>query len=362
MENLICTEFCDVFTGLESLNQLRSQLHNRYSDSSKFILTDSNVRRHSLPLLHKILPESENFRVIEIPAGESNKELGSCSLIWSALTKAGAGRDSLLLSLGGGMICDLGGFAAATYMRGICHILIPTSLLAMVDASTGGKTGINFNGLKNQLGVFSNPEAVYLYLPFLETLPEREFNSGLAEVIKHALIADAGLWHHLLKGTDFAEADLEQLVRRSIVIKNDIVSTDRKDLHLRHSLNFGHTIGHARESISIRDNGDSLRHGEAIAFGMIAESYLSHLLAGLSHTELTEITDYISSRYNYINTGFDPECLIPLIISDKKNISGQPNFSLIPSIGKVEVNRTAGKEEILESVNYTLNAFSKAAV
>ncbi len=362
MEGLICTEYCDVYTGFHSLDHLRNRLNERYKDSSKFILVDSGSRQHCLPLLCKVIQEVNRFHIIEIPAGESSKELGSCSLVWSALTKEGAGRDSLLLSLGGGMICDLGGFTAATYMRGISHILIPTSLLSMVDASTGGKTGVNFNGLKNQLGVFSHPEAVYLYLPFLETLPEREFNSGLAEVIKHALIADDEMWRLLKNDPWLRTTDLEQLIGRSIKIKNNIVARDKNDHHLRHALNFGHTIGHALEAKSIQASAEPLRHGEAVAFGMIAESYLSRLIKGLPESELDEITISITSRYNYMNIGLDPETLIPGILADKKSIAGKTAFTLIPSIGRVEVNCEATNAQILESIHYALNAFSKAAV
>ncbi|MDH5415309.1 MAG: 3-dehydroquinate synthase, partial [Flavobacteriaceae bacterium] len=255
------------------------QLNNYLTDneiSNVFILVDENTREFCLPILRKELSNRISIKVIEIKSGEAHKNINACVAVWKTLTKYEADRTSILINLGGGMVSDLGGFVASTYKRGIRFINIPTSLLSMVDASVGSKTGVDLDNLKNLVGLFSDPQMVLIDTSYLNTLKEREMSSGVAEVIKYGLTFDDELLIKIKKDKWKTNNDLIDIIYRSIIIKNDVVLKDFKEKNLRKVLNFGHTVGHAIESYFLnQSNLPSLTHGEAIAIGMVIEAYIS---------------------------------------------------------------------------------------
>ena len=308
-------------------------------DVSKYskigILVDENTKEFCLPLLSKI----KKSIVIEIKSAEENKNIDSCNLIWEALSQNSFDRNSLLINLGGGVIGDMGGFCASTYKRGIDFIQIPTSLLAMVDASVGGKLGIDFNGLKNHVGLFSNPKSVIINPKFLETLAENELKSGFAEVVKHALITDKNLWNHL-KNSNLLDLDWEEIIENSVQIKNKIVMSDPKEKGERKKLNFGHTFGHAIESYYLQ-KGTPILHGEAIFMGIILESELS----SLSVSEKNDIKNYILSNFSLPYTPSKSN-LLNFLRNDKKNFEEKINFSLLEGIGNCTINNLFSEDEL----------------
>lgn len=319
--------------------------------SKLVVLVDENTKTHCLPLL---LENSvyQNWQVIEIPAGEQHKVLSTCELIWSALMEADIDRKALMVNLGGGVIGDMGGFCASTYKRGIDFVQFPTTLLAQVDASIGGKLGIDFHKIKNSIGVFKNPKAVFVFTDFLQTLSARELRSGFAEVIKHSLIADASEWERLKSINLLEKTDWTKFIYSSLLVKQRIVELDPFEKGLRKALNFGHTIGHAVESYYLETNSPLL-HGEAIAIGMIAETYLSHQQAELSAIQLQEVTSYLLQLYGGIRLPASSyQDLLGFMAKDKKNEHQQINFSLIKPIGSVHINKVADEQEIIKSLNY----------
>lgn len=320
--------------------------------SRLFILVDENSLKHCYPQLVEQIEYFKDAEIIEIESGEENKSLEVCAQIWSTLSELGADRKSLFVNIGGGVIGDMGGFIASTFKRGISFINIPTTLLAQVDASVGGKTGIDLNHLKNEIGVFSNPAAVFINSGFLRTLDKRQLLSGFAEIIKHGLIADAELWKKI-QGSELSDSDtLEELIEASVNIKNKVVQKDPKEAGLRKILNFGHTIGHAIETYSL-DTKKPLLHGEAIAVGMICEAWLSHKICKLSKAELKAITQFILKTYRNISIReMSYDKLAGLMGHDKKNEKGTINFSLLSAIGKCEINKAANADLIIESLNY----------
>src|ERR1700743_1910440 len=259
-----------------------------------FILTDENTAQYCLPPVQQLLNDAgiTNFDLIEINAGEESKDIDFCIGIWRMLIDFGADRKSLMINLGGGVISDMGGFAASTFKRGIDFVQVPTTLLSQVDASVGGKTGIDLDGVKNIIGTFTQPKAVFISDEFLKTLPPRQVLSGTAEMLKHGLIMDKAYWQ-ALTASDLAQPQGE-FIYRSVEIKNEVVKIDPLEKGLRKALNFGHTIGHAVETHSLLNDKDPLTHGEAIALGMICEGYLSYKKAGLSKAELDEIVEVIT--------------------------------------------------------------------
>ncbi len=316
-----------------------------------FVLTDENTGRHCLPLLQQHIDVLGNFDLIEINAGEESKNIDFCVGVWKMLIDFAADRQSLLVNLGGGVISDLGGFAASTFKRGIDFVHVPTTLLSQVDASVGGKTGIDLDNIKNIIGTFTQPKAVFIEHSFLYTLPPRQILSGLAEMLKHGLIADAGYWNQL-KYSDL-ESPSAELVYHSISIKNRVVIEDPHEKGIRKSLNFGHTIGHAIETYSLMNDQNPLTHGEAIAAGMICEAKLSVEKSGLSDDELTEITDVISGLYPKYELNPDSyETLFAIMQKDKKNQGGRINSSLLKSIGECQIDNICTEEEIYDSLNY----------
>lgn len=319
--------------------------------SKKFILADTNTSEKCLPKFTEKLPELNDYDIIEIDAGEAHKNIDYCIGIWKMLLDFGAGRDSLLINLGGGMVTDMGSFAASTYKRGIDFVQVPTTLLAQVDASVGGKTGIDMDHVKNIIGTFTNPQAVYIDTDFLYTLPQRELFSGFAEMIKHGLICDSNYYFDLQ--TNAMGSIDNPMIFDSVNIKNKIVLEDPKEKNVRKALNFGHTIGHAVESYSLAHDKDPLLHGEAIAIGMICETWLSASKTGLEESELTDIKDFLMAYYPQRKIPEDAFSeLITLMRKDKKNEQGEINFTLLEGIGKFAVNQTCTEEEIGEALQY----------
>jgi 3-dehydroquinate synthase len=330
----------------ELVNFIRNGTYSRF-----FILTDEHTGIHCLPLVREYIDGLETFDVIEINSGEENKNIDFCIGIWKLLIDYGADRQSLLINLGGGVISDMGGFAASTFKRGIDFVHVPTTLLSQVDASVGGKTGIDLDNIKNIIGTFTQPKAVFIEHEFLKTLPPRQILSGLAEMLKHGLIADSAYWNELkYSNLDNPSA---ALVYYSIGIKNKVVIADPHEKGIRKSLNFGHTIGHAIETYSLMNDANPLTHGEAIAAGMICEAKLSEMKTGLKEEELIEITDVITGLYpKYSFTKDIYETLYGIMLKDKKNQSGRINASLLTQIGDCRIDNICTEEEIYESLDY----------
>lgn len=314
------------------------------------VLVDENTEQHCYPRLAGALPP--DHLLIRIPAGETHKNLDTCRHIWSQMLEARLDRQALLVNLGGGVVGDMGGFCAVAWKRGIRFVQLPTTLLAQVDASTGGKLGIDFEGVKNIIGAFADPLAVLVDTDFLATLPFAELRSGFAEVIKHALIADADQWESLRHIEDLRAANWAELVPRSLAVKRRIVAADPFERGLRKALNFGHTIGHAIESAALLTDRPLL-HGEAIAIGMVCESWLSAKKVGLPPEELEQITSCIRQIFGYYPlNNLAKADLLALMRNDKKNEGAGINFSLLPRIGQVVVNQTATPAEIEASLEY----------
>ncbi len=309
------------------------------------ILVDENTKKYCLPLLNSDLP------IIEIKSGEKNKTLTTCDKIWMEMTELGFSRKSLLINLGGGVIGDMGGFAASTYKRGIRFVNFPTTLLAMVDASIGGKLGIDFHGLKNHIGVFQEPTKVVVSDAFLETLPQSQIRSGFAEILKHALIHDQDYWQ-TVKQVDLAQTDWSEIIHQSVEIKNKVVLADPKENGLRKILNFGHSLGHAIETHFL-DSDNPLLHGEAIAIGMILEGYIAAEKKSLSKEDLSEMIEVISTYFELPTLPSSDE-LMTHLIQDKKNQGEVLNFSLIDRIGSCKWDVPVTKDEI----NCALKSYS----
>jgi 3-dehydroquinate synthase len=316
-----------------------------------FVLTDENTAKHCLPVLREHIDTLDNFDIIEINSGEESKNIDFCIGVWKMLIDFSADRDSLLINLGGGVISDLGGFAASTYKRGIDFVHVPTTLLSQVDASVGGKTGIDMDNIKNIIGTFTQPKAVFIEHSFLQTLPARQILSGLAEMLKHGLIADAGYWN-LLKNSDLKKPSPE-LIYKSVEIKNKVVIEDPHEKGIRKSLNFGHTVGHAVETYSLVNDKNPLTHGEAIAIGMICEAKLSNLKVDLSDAELTEITETLSNLYTkYKIAASCYKELHNIMLKDKKNQSGKINCTLLTNIGQCRIDNVCTEDELCESLRF----------
>lgn len=318
-----------------------------------FLLADEHTAHLCKPLIADI-KEINNATEIRIGAEDTNKTLESLAHVWKTLSDYGATRHSLLINLGGGMVTDLGGFAASTFKRGIPYINIPTTLLAMVDASVGGKTGINFNGLKNEIGVFSPARSVLIDTTFLKSLDIHNLLSGYAEMLKHGIISTTSHWAELLN-FDMENIDykhLQELVSQSVQIKENIVAKDPYEKGVRKALNLGHTVGHAFESLALETNHPVL-HGYAVAWGMVCELYFSHLKVGFPKDKLRQTIQFIQSHYGVMT--FDCkqyERLYEFMTHDKKNTSGIINFTLMGEIGDIRINQSATKDEIFEMLDF----------
>ncbi len=320
--------------------------------SKIFILVDENTHRDCLPLFLSSVVTTTDLEVIEMEAGETNKTIDTCIQIWHALSELDGDRKSLLINLGGGVVTDLGGFVASTFKRGIDFINVPTSLLAMVDASIGGKTGVDLGMLKNQIGVINQPQMVLVMVDFLQTLDKRQVNNGFAEMLKHGLISDESYWS-ALKGITVIEA-LDPFIYTSIQIKNNIVLKDPMERNLRKILNFGHTLGHAIESYFLeKDEKTALLHGEAIAIGMILEAFLSFKLTGMGKHQLEDVKNTILERYKKVSfTKEDIDGILQLLKFDKKNSHGQINFVLLQYIGGALIDQRVPSTLFEEAFTY----------
>jgi 3-dehydroquinate synthase len=317
---------------------------NQYT--SIFVLTDSNTNQHCLPLFDNLFQHP--YTLLTMEAGETNKHLATCEDLWASLSEQGADRNSLLINLGGGVVTDLGGFVACTYKRGIDFINIPTSLLAMVDASVGGKTGVDFQGLKNQIGIIREPEFVVIDEVFLQTLPQDERRSGYAEMLKHGLIADAD-YFSVLSSKSIAENDqMTDHIRHSVSIKSQVVTEDPFERGLRKILNYGHTLGHAIETHFLEHpTKKRLLHGEAIAIGMIMEAELSCRTTNLTVEERDRIKTVFSSIYEPVSFAErDVNAIKGLLKHDKKNQSDQIRFVLLQAIGEPIIDCLVSEEDI----------------
>ena len=314
------------------------------ANEKAIILCDSNTNQ-CFEYLHVACPKMAELPVIQMPAGEQHKTLKTCEMVWYQLTEFGADRNTILLNIGGGVVTDLGGFVASTFMRGIRFVNIPTSLLGMVDAAIGGKTGVDFGGLKNMVGTFSQPEAVLIDSNFLKTLPARQYRNGLAEVLKHAFISDSSI-------LNLMDANEDELISRSVQVKLDVVRRDEFETGERKKLNFGHTVGHAIESHFL-ETDKSVLHGEAIAAGMILESWISHKVAGLSNVELNSICRAIDSIFSKLSISeTDWSSIKKLLIYDKKNRDGQVQFVLLQSIGDAVTDQFVSEELLDQAFHF----------
>ena len=318
--------------------------------SSIFVLVDENTEKFCLELFIK-KSGIESFNKIIIYSGEENKNIDTCISIWGQLNSFKADRKSLLINLGGGVLTDIGGFAASTYLRGIEFINIPTTLLGMVDAAHGGKTGIDFKQLKNQIGVFNEPLEVLLDDEYLKTLSKEEFINGYAEVVKHSLLTDKPdlTFNSLIKLDLFK--DLDYIINSYSLIKNEIVKSDKYESSIRKILNLGHTIGHAVESYShISDKLVDLKHGQAIVIGIITELYISHKKFNFPLKDVVTVKEHLKNYFSLIQLDEDDIMNIyDLVVYDKKNEGSKINFVLLKEIGKPVIDQIVNKDLFIES-------------
>ena len=319
-----------------------------------FVLCDETTERLCLPIVSDFECMKHAQRIV-IPATDTHKTLESLSHVWSELQRMGATRHSLMVNLGGGMVTDLGGFAASTFKRGIPYINIPTTLLSMVDASVGGKTGINFGGLKNEIGVFNNARSVILDTTFLRTMDHENICSGYAEMLKHGLINNEEMWAELLNfSLEIKVESLEllgRMVSDSVAVKQRIVTEDPTEHGIRKALNLGHTAGHAFESLALERK--PVLHGYAVAWGLIVELYLCCVKTGFPQDKMRQTVAFIKENYGRMAiTCDDYPHLIELMHHDKKNEGNSINFTLLGGIGDIRINQTATEEEIMEALDF----------
>jgi len=341
------TKICENF-----ISELNQAIGNQSADSI-FVLVDANTQKFCLPLALQS-KKLNGCHIICIPSGDENKNIDSAVVIWKYLSVNGATRKSLIINLGGGMITDIGGFTASTFKRGIRYINVSTTLLGAVDAATGGKTGINFMGLKNEIGVFAPAETVLINIDLFKTLDAANLRSGYAEMVKHALIDTREEWENVLKfdleKLDFEE--LKELLTRSIRIKERIVEQDPFEANIRKALNLGHTFGHAFESWSYKTKKPAL-HGYAVMWGMLCELYLSFIKLDFPKEELLRLKYLIKDYYGTFEFSCkEYEALFELMTHDKKNDSKEINFTLLANIGDIHINQTATKDEIFECFDF----------
>ncbi|WP_345167709.1 3-dehydroquinate synthase [Algibacter aquimarinus] len=352
---------------MDSINYSNCTIHfnnacydaiNKYIEvmnfSKIFILVDENTHAHCLPYFLEKLNTSIVIEIIEIESGEINKTIDTCVGVWNTLSDLDADRKSLLINIGGGVITDLGGFVACTFKRGIKYINIPTSLLSMVDASVGGKTGVDLGHLKNQIGVISNPDLVLIDTNFLDTLPRNQMRSGLAEMLKHGLITGEEYWSKFTDLSKLTLDDLDDLIYESVMIKKNVVEQDPNENGLRKTLNFGHTLGHAIESYFLSNpEKTTLLHGEAIVVGMILACYISTKLLGFPE-EKTQLIKNIFVDYYGKTTISQNEyaTIIDLLKYDKKNNHGNINFVLLQDIGVTKIDCIVDEDVIIDAFKY----------
>ncbi|KAA5825579.1 3-dehydroquinate synthase [Algibacter amylolyticus] len=329
--------------------------HIKSNNFSKiFILVDENTHEHCLPKFLNRLETDKIIEIIEIESGEINKNIDTCVGVWNTLSELDADRKSLMINIGGGVITDLGGFVACTFKRGISYVNVPTTLLSMVDASVGGKTGVDLGHLKNQIGVISNPDLVLIDTSFLDTLPKEQMRSGLAEMLKHGLITGENYWNKFQDLSKLNLDNLDELIHESVIIKRNVVEEDPFENGLRKTLNFGHTLGHAIESYFLsNENKTTLLHGEAIIVGMILASYISTELLGFQKQTTQNIKDLFLSYYDKVTfEDNDYDAIIELLKYDKKNNHGNINFVLLESIGTCKIDCLVDNNVILDAFQF----------
>lgn len=337
----------------ENLEQELAMAISECEHDKLFVLADETTTKVCWPLIKNFLC-LKNARLITIGATDVHKDLEATAHVWQSLSDEGATRHSCMINIGGGMVTDLGGFAASTFKRGMNFINIPTTLLAMVDASVGGKTGINFNGLKNEIGVFNDSKFVILDTKFLKTLDAENLCSGYAEMLKHGLINNEQMWAKLVN-FDLRRPDLKELqtmVAESVKVKENIVTIDPKEHGIRKALNLGHTIGHAFEALALHRNRPIL-HGYAVAYGLVSELYLSAVKAGFPTDKMHQTINFIKENYGQFDfTCDDYDELIELMKHDKKNTANVINFTLLADIGDIKIDQTATTEEIKNALDF----------
>lgn len=345
-----------IFT--QNIAERIDEVLSHYTYDKLFILADRNTFKFAYPSLADSRA-CENAEPIVIEADDTHKNLESLAFVWKTLSDKHATRRSFMINLGGGMVTDLGGFAASTFKRGIRYINVPTTLLGAVDAAVGGKTGINFNGLKNEIGVFNPAETVLISTVFFKTLSREHLLSGYAEMLKHGLISNPDIYNRLLT-LDFTNLDLNKLLRlleESVQVKERIVETDPFEKNIRKSLNLGHTIGHAFESLS-HERKLPVQHGYAVAWGLVCELLLSHMRLGFPSKEIYKLSSFISKNYGAFSIACnDYNFLYERMTHDKKNESDNVNFTLLKDVGIVEINQTATKEEIFSALDLYRDLF-----
>lgn len=334
-----------------------SLLINNLKPTKVFLIVDQNTKKDCLPYFRIKSPLQNKFEVLEIKEGEKHKNIDSCIRLWELLSNLGADRHSVVINLGGGVVTDMGGFVAATYKRGMAVINIPTSLLGMVDAAIGGKNGIDFQGIKNQIGTINDPKMIIIDPYFLKTLPEEEIRSGYAEMLKHGLIYSEDYWHELKSFDILASDNTEKLIRNSLEIKADVVSQDPNESGTRKILNYGHTLGHAIEAYSHQKNSvNPLLHGDAIAIGMILATFISSEMMGFPRNKMEEISKVILGIYRKVNfSNSDIENIIELMKYDKKNRNGMAHFVLLSAIGYAKTDCIVSNDLIFSAFNFYKN-------
>lgn len=347
---IIKSNSSSIYIGEKSFQALQRFL-TKHQYSQYYIICDEHTFDHCLPSLLFHVPELNEAEIIELESGEDKKNLETCLQVWGALTDTGADKKSLIINLGGGVITDLGGFVASTFKRGLDFINIPTTLLSMVDASVGGKTGVDFEGIKNHIGTTCEPQAVFINPEFLESLSERQIKNGYAEIIKIALIADSAFWKTINKLHTRQQISSEGLITQAIHLKNGIIKKDLYENNLRKSLNFGHNIGHALESACLQLNKD-LWHGEAVAVGMMIEAQLAYQKKRLTKKECESICTYIASIYPPVKLTKEMKALLLSFLKhDKKNEGHTLCFALPKGIGAYELCCDLSLDEVANFIN-----------
>jgi 3-dehydroquinate synthase len=322
--------------------------------SKLFILVDSNTHEFCLPKLMNNLETSLDIEIIEIENGEEHKTIDTCVGVWNALSELDADRKSLMLNLGGGVITDLGAFVASTFKRGIEYINVPTTLLSMVDASVGGKTGVDLGTLKNQIGVINSGAMVLIDTSYLYSLPANQLRSGYAEMLKHGLIQNEDYWNRLRNVSNLTLSHLDDLIYESVIIKNHVVTQDPRENGIRKTLNYGHTLGHAIESLFLEDTSKTtLLHGEAIAIGMVLATYISNKLLGFPEQKLNDVKSTMINLYGKVSFNEnDYQNIINLLKFDKKNSHGNINFVLLNDIASCKIDCKVDNTFILEAFDF----------
>lgn len=343
-------------TSISDFNQFFKK--NKYKWSTVFVLVDTNTHQYCLPSFLQHVEIEDSIEILEVDAGEESKDIEIAAGLWLTLNELNADRKSLIINLGGGVVCDLGGWVAANYKRGIDFMHVPTSLLAIVDASIGGKTGIDLGGVKNLIGSFTNPEMLIVENSFLDTLPQNEWESGFAEMLKHALIISEALWAKFLLIRPEDHNEVKDLIEESKDVKINIVKEDFKEGGIRKALNYGHTIGHAIEAVAI-ERAEPLSHGHAIALGMILANCIAKEKNLLSEDKMKEINDYLLSIYSNVPwLNVEKEKIFLKMKKDKKNDGEAIRMILLKNIGEVLIDVDVIQDEVNSAFNYLQNKSS----